>query len=233
MALLFAFAPEGACQAAVSPRRWWSLTPPFQLFSYPPRRAVGVFFSAALSVGSPRQAVSLLPALWSPDFPHCHRSWANPARRPRDRLVHFAQPCYHTNAAAGAGRIDSPPTLIIAVVGNCQQMSACEKGTSCVGVRRAWVYSARGCAPSRRLAAGNETSHYACVAAESTQFRRFQGVPRVETSSFACIPLACTHFRMFPVFPRQETSQYAYKSAGSTQIRMFSAVTRAETSGCA
>ena len=70
IALLFAFAPEGACQAAVSPRRWWSLTPPFQLFSHPPRRAAGVFFSAALSVGSPRQAVSLLPALWSPDFPH-------------------------------------------------------------------------------------------------------------------------------------------------------------------
>ena len=32
MALLFAFAPDGACQAAVLPRRWWSLTPPFQLF---------------------------------------------------------------------------------------------------------------------------------------------------------------------------------------------------------
>ena len=70
MALLHALAPEGACQAAVLPRRWWSLTPPFQLFSHPPRRAAGVFFSAALSVGSPRQAVSLLPALWSPDFPH-------------------------------------------------------------------------------------------------------------------------------------------------------------------
>ena len=35
MALLHAFAPEGACQAAVLPRRWWSLTPPFQLFSHP------------------------------------------------------------------------------------------------------------------------------------------------------------------------------------------------------
>ena len=32
MALLFAFSPDGACQAAVLPRRWWSLTPPFQLF---------------------------------------------------------------------------------------------------------------------------------------------------------------------------------------------------------
>lgn len=32
MALLFAFAPDGACQAVALPRRWWSLTPPFQLF---------------------------------------------------------------------------------------------------------------------------------------------------------------------------------------------------------
>ena len=79
MALLFAFAPEGACQAVVLPRRWWSLTPPFQLFSHPPRRAAGVFFSAALSVGSPRLAVSQLPALWSPDFPHGLRQAAGPA----------------------------------------------------------------------------------------------------------------------------------------------------------
>ena len=69
IALLFAFAPEGACQAAVLPRRWWSLAPPFQLFSHL-EEAAGVFFSAALSVGSPRLAVSQLPALWSPDFPH-------------------------------------------------------------------------------------------------------------------------------------------------------------------
>lgn len=70
IAPLFAFAPEGACQAAVLPRRWWALTPPFQLFSHQLALAAGVFFSAALSVGSPRQAVNLLPALWSPDFPH-------------------------------------------------------------------------------------------------------------------------------------------------------------------
>ena len=69
-ALLYALAPKGACQAVQLPRRWWSLTPPFQLFSYSPRRAVGVFFSAALSVGLPRLAVSQLSTLWSPDFPH-------------------------------------------------------------------------------------------------------------------------------------------------------------------
>ena len=84
IALLHAFAPEGACQAAVLPRRWWSLTPPFQLFSHPPWRAAGVFFSAALSVGLPRQAVNLLPALWSPDFPH-------PSKLVRGRLAHFAR----------------------------------------------------------------------------------------------------------------------------------------------
>ena len=85
MALLYAFAPEGACQATLLPGCWWSLTPPFQLFSHPPRRAAGVFFSAALSVGSPRQAVNLLPALWSPDFPH------DVTGTPRGRLAHFAR----------------------------------------------------------------------------------------------------------------------------------------------
>ena len=77
MALLFALAPDGVCQAAASPRRWWSLTPPFQLFPLraeglegPRATQVGVFFSAALSVGSSRLAVSQHPALWSPDFPH-------------------------------------------------------------------------------------------------------------------------------------------------------------------
>ncbi len=79
MALLFAFAPDGACQAAVLPRRWWSLTPPFQLFSQRLAAPAGVFFSAALSVGLPRLAVSQLPALWSPDFPHGARLLAGPA----------------------------------------------------------------------------------------------------------------------------------------------------------
>ena len=39
----------------------------------------GVFFSVALSVGSPRPAVSRHPALWSPDFPH-RDAMASPAR---------------------------------------------------------------------------------------------------------------------------------------------------------
>jgi len=76
-----ALAPDGACQAAVLPRRWWSLTPPFQLFPLRLAAQVGVFFSAALSVGSLRPAVSRHPALWSPDFPHacCKQHIARPS----------------------------------------------------------------------------------------------------------------------------------------------------------
>ena len=63
---LCGLAPGGACQAGVSPRRWWSLTPPFQLCSLR-----GVFFSVALSVSRllGTLAASERPALWSPDFP--------------------------------------------------------------------------------------------------------------------------------------------------------------------
>ena len=39
-------------------------------FPFAHKAPVGVFFSAALSVGLPRPAVSWHPALWSPDFPH-------------------------------------------------------------------------------------------------------------------------------------------------------------------
>ena len=47
--------------------------------------APGVFFSVALSVGSPRPAVSRHPALWSPDFPH-----RDAKRLQRGRLAHSA-----------------------------------------------------------------------------------------------------------------------------------------------
>ena len=48
-------------------------------FSFSPERIGGVFFSVALSVGSPRPAVSWHLALWSPDFPRAEA---------RDRLAH-------------------------------------------------------------------------------------------------------------------------------------------------
>lgn len=75
MAFLFALAPDGVYQAALLPTRWCALTAPFQLFSCFVRSAGqnvsrrGVFFSVALSVESPRPAVSWHRALGSPDFP--------------------------------------------------------------------------------------------------------------------------------------------------------------------
>ena len=51
-------------------RRAGALLPHRFSFSPVPRRGGGVFFSVALSVGSPRPAVSWHLALWSPDFPH-------------------------------------------------------------------------------------------------------------------------------------------------------------------
>ena len=69
IASLFAFAPDGACQATQLPACWCALTAPFQLFPH----EAGVFFSVTLSVGSPRPAVSWHPALWSPDFPRARR----------------------------------------------------------------------------------------------------------------------------------------------------------------
>ena len=76
MASLFAFAPDGVYQAAPLPTRWCALTAPFQLFSR--HGGGGVFFSVALSVGSPRPAVSWHPALRSPDFPRMLREHARP-----------------------------------------------------------------------------------------------------------------------------------------------------------
>ena len=79
IAPLFALAPDGVCQAAALPRRWCALTAPFQLFSLGSQGAqAGVSFSVALSVGSPRPAVSWHPALWSPDFPHRGHAAARP-----------------------------------------------------------------------------------------------------------------------------------------------------------
>ena len=71
---LFGLAPDGVFQADASPRRRCALTAPFHPCLIPPRpegrrRAIGGVFSVALSVGSPRLAVSKHPALWCSDFP--------------------------------------------------------------------------------------------------------------------------------------------------------------------
>jgi hypothetical protein len=77
-ASLFELAPGGACPAAGHPAVARGLLPhgfalacasartPFEVRASP---AIGGLVSVALSLGSPRVAVSDLPALWSPDFP--------------------------------------------------------------------------------------------------------------------------------------------------------------------
>src|SRR5262249_45578156 len=85
---LFELAPGGVCPAAGHPVGAWALTPRFHpcLCQSPGHRRC---VSVALSLGSPRVAVSDLPALWSPDFPpvdgRAHRR--SPVHlRPGDRL---------------------------------------------------------------------------------------------------------------------------------------------------
>ena len=71
---------------------------------------VGVFFSAALSVGSPRLAVSQHPALWSPDFPHVRARLGE--HESRDRLAHFARShCSTSNSPAGWNGSHALPIL--------------------------------------------------------------------------------------------------------------------------
>ena len=72
-------------------------------FSFSPRASRGgVFFSVALSVASPRPAVSRHPALWSPDFPHARRS-ARAIIRPTPAIL---RDC--TQTAQAAREIGSP-----------------------------------------------------------------------------------------------------------------------------
>src|SRR6059058_1284056 len=56
-------APDGVWRAAVSPRRWWALTPPFHPYLRRLRRCVpGGFLSVPLSVGFRRLSQeSVLP----------------------------------------------------------------------------------------------------------------------------------------------------------------------------
>ena len=112
LAFLFALAPDGACQAAVLPRRWWSLTPPFQLFPLRLAAQVGVFFSAALSVGSLRPAVSRHPALSEPGLSSrvlqaAHRATVWPTQQSKS-VTHRCRRQWH-NANA---RHDKPRTAM-------------------------------------------------------------------------------------------------------------------------
>src|SRR5215211_9089304 len=67
---LFRLAPDGVWRAAVSPRRWWALTPPFHPYRRSLRRcAGGGLLSVPLSVGFRRLGFPQRPALRCPDFP--------------------------------------------------------------------------------------------------------------------------------------------------------------------
>ena len=55
----------------VLPQAGWALTPPFHPYSgLPERRGLGGISLLHLSWGYPRRALPVIPALWSPDFPH-------------------------------------------------------------------------------------------------------------------------------------------------------------------
>src|SRR5207302_4638030 len=66
-------APDGVWLAAVSPRRWWALTPPFHPYRpASPERDMspdGGLLSVPLSVGFRRLGFPQRPALRCPDFP--------------------------------------------------------------------------------------------------------------------------------------------------------------------
>ena len=100
MALLFAFSPDGACQAALLPGRWWSLTPPFQLFPLrcgePPRRWESSFLRHFPSGHPAWPLASILPS-----GARTFLTYALPEgkRESRDRLAHFAR-CHCSTRAA-------------------------------------------------------------------------------------------------------------------------------------
>ena len=61
----------------------------------------GVFFSVALSVGSPRPAVSRHPALWSPDFPHRGANASSAAAWPTPQVSSLTRPPHAKGRKAG------------------------------------------------------------------------------------------------------------------------------------
>lgn len=99
IAPLFALAPDGVYQAAALPRRWWSLTPPFQLF---PLRAESArrwesSFLRHFPSGCPAWPLASI-------LPCGARTFLTPApeRRSRDRLARFARGIVASDASYGA-----------------------------------------------------------------------------------------------------------------------------------
>src|SRR6185312_10261218 len=76
---LLRLAPDGVWRAAVSPRRWWALTPPFHPYR---RKSAGGLLSVPLSIGFRRLGFPQRPALRCPDFPRapsCDSARGHPA----------------------------------------------------------------------------------------------------------------------------------------------------------
>ena len=99
IAPLFALAPDGVYQAVALPRRWWSLTPPFQLF---PLRAESArrwesSFLRHFPSGRPHWPLASI-------LPCGARTFLTPApeRRSRDRLARFARGIVASDASYGA-----------------------------------------------------------------------------------------------------------------------------------
>lgn len=99
IAPLFALAPDGVYQAAALPRRWWSLTPPFQLF---PLRAESArrwesSFLRHFPSGCPAWPLASI-------LPCGARTFLTPVpeRRSRDRLARFARGIVASGAGYGA-----------------------------------------------------------------------------------------------------------------------------------
>lgn len=88
IAPLFALAPDGVYQAAASPRRWWSLTPPFQLFPLRAESARRWESSFLRHFPSGRPAWPLASILPCGARTFLTRRGINPAAR--DRLARFA-----------------------------------------------------------------------------------------------------------------------------------------------
>ena len=86
---LFALAPDGVYQAAASPRRWWSLTPPFQLFPLHAESRWESSFLRHFPSGRPAWPLaSILPCGARTFLTRTHR--AKPGGPARDRLARFA-----------------------------------------------------------------------------------------------------------------------------------------------
>ncbi len=93
---LLGVASGGACQAGASPRRRWSLTPPFQLNPCGPFLFCGAFRHVGLATNAPRRyraPCPLKPGLSSP----AHHSGGRPAHR-HDSIVSPTPLPKHRNA---------------------------------------------------------------------------------------------------------------------------------------